>query len=979
MKKQTIFFNICAIILICLLFNNCTQIASDSGDVVFGDSIYLADVPPQPGQDTWKFIDDLKSPLWTKLNWQLREAGPGETDLSKGITIKKNFPDAGGRLETAYTDLVDFLSAGNIPSDKGQYVIETARVGGLEGEAFRLEISEEGCRIVAGDTEGIRRGIFQVEEEMLRSGGPFLPLATISKKPVVIRRISRCVYGPIKRPPAMRDELLDTVNYYPDNYLNRLAHEGVNGLWLTVDFRDLVATKFNPGVAGDAVKRFNKLQQTIDQCLRYGIRTYIFTIEPRAWGNRPPYFQDIGVLDKYPELGGVRRGDVVHFCPMSQTAQQYLYKVVNTIFSKVPDLGGIINISHGERTTTCASALSASGGGVIDCPRCSGKEPWEILHASLSAMEKGMHDAAPDAELISWHYMGTSKLYPDWVFDIPAHTPPGVILQFQFETGVTKTVFGRHLVGGDYWLATPGPSERFERQAMTAREHGTPVSAKIQTGNSHEVATTPYIPAPSLIYRKFSAMHRLGVSHTMLGWYFGNYPGLMIKSAGELSFDPFPESEDAFLNSLSRVYWKEEDVSKAVEAWKYFAEGYGNYPLQAMMGYYGPMHDGPVWPLLLKPADAPLVPTWQIGSSSTLKPWPLSGDRIGECLWDGGDQRGGSMEDVLTLKETVELCRLMSSDWDKGVNILRGLEEKYINDRERILDIGVARALGIQFRSGYNILRFYLLREEMLRQEGSERLEILSQLEEIVKEEMEMDRELLELCENDSRLGFHSEAEGYKYFPAKIRWRIEQLESVLENDFHEVEKFIKKGKLLFPEFTGKEPEGAVTYANSVESSSWTEEGFVVPVESDWQSFSYGRGSSGINWAGAYDQDALYIILTDIAKSDQSALSAVTGLTVKIEARRLWPFARYSYVFDDEQNSTEEVRRVEASGKKYVIVRIPLRTFWWEDEKTHPVRLDIRINIKGAGGYSWRPNNPVTSRLVFGTDNPADLGWLVFKE
>jgi len=73
----------------------------------------------------------------------------------------------------------------------------------------------------------------------------------------------------------------------------------------------------------------------------------------------------------------------------------------------------------------------------------------------------------------------------------------------------------------------------------------------------------------------------------------------------------------------------------------------------------------------------------------------------------------------------------MSTGWDKGVAILARLEPKYINEPERILDIGVAKALGIQLRSGYNILNFYMLREEMLRMEGKERMNILKQLENI--------------------------------------------------------------------------------------------------------------------------------------------------------------------------------------------------------------------------------------------------------
>ena len=52
----------------------------------------------------------------------------------------------------------------------------------------------------------------------------------------------------------MRDELMDNVDYYPDQYLNRLAHEGVNGLWLTIEFRDLVATTYTPDAGKDGEK-----------------------------------------------------------------------------------------------------------------------------------------------------------------------------------------------------------------------------------------------------------------------------------------------------------------------------------------------------------------------------------------------------------------------------------------------------------------------------------------------------------------------------------------------------------------------------------------------------------------------------------------------------------------------------------------------------------------------------------------------------
>ncbi len=967
-------WSIYSIMFILILSGSCSQRNGNEITSVFGDSLFLASVPPQP-EDVWKFvIDDLKSPLWTMHDWEPKTPNNLQADLSKGVNLKKNFPDPGGHLESAYEDLLTFLSAGDVPADSDGYVIETLTKNDLEGEAFRLEINIKGCRILAGGTEGIRRGIFHLEDEMLRQRAPFLPLGTVEKEPVIQRRISRCYFAPTKHLPRMLDELMDDEDYYPVNYLNRLAHEGVNGLWLNVIyFRDLVSTKYTPEAGKDADKRLEKLRQIVDKCLRYGIKIYIFTIEPHAWGDNPPMQYDIHTLSDYPEMGGHKSRGYVNFCPFSESSQNYLYESVNKIFKAVPGLGGMINISHGERPTTCLSAVYSTDDykGKINCPICSKKKPWEILYSSTSAMERGMHDAAPDAELISWLYMPQPQRYVtgapyslgEWVYDIPAHTPEGVILQFNFESGVTRQEFGKLLVGGDYWISNPGPSSRFEDIANVARENETRVSAKIQTGNSHELASVPFVPVPSLFYRKFSAMHKLGVTHTMLCWLHGGYPGIMNKLVGLLSMEPLPSDENMFLHQLASIYWKKEDVSKVVEAWKHFSDGYENYPLTNMFQYYGPMHDGPVWPLLLKPADAQLSPSWRI-FSSPLKSFPPSGDRIGECIGE-----------ILTLEETVELTKRMTTSWDKGLEIFNTLEKDYLNDHERILDIGMARALGIQFRSGYNILNFYLLREKLLRMEGMERLDLLKQLEEIIHEELETDKQLIELCEKDSRLGFHSEAEGYKYFPEKIRWRMQQLRSVLDKDIPEFKKQIRDDKLLFPEYTGKEPAGVVAYA--ISSAGFSGSG--VPEGLQWQPFSFGAENSGSQWAATYDKDTLYVIVSDKADTDKPLnSSAISSVTVRIEPRRLWSSTQYVFNTSEENRLGNRIRIMKETDKYYVIARIPFNNFWWNKEESHPIRIDVRVQKRDVGTSSWCPNNPVASRLMFGTENPADLRWLVFK-
>jgi hypothetical protein len=265
---------------------------------------------------------------------------------------------------------------------------------------------------------------------------------------------------------------MDDVDYYPDAYLSRLAHEGVNGLWMTIEFRDLCRTSLiepHP----DAEKRLHKLRRTVDKCLRYGIKTWVFCIEPASFKPEDP------IMEKYPELRSASDGGGGYcFCTGSDIADRYLYESTNWLFSQVPGLGGLINISYGERATTCLSSIHGDSDDPLDCPRCGRIPRWQILHRSLGAMQRGMREANPDAELISWFYMPHAGTHPDWMFDVAGHMPEGVILQYNFESGALKTQAGKVRCGGDYWLSHVGPSANFARIAERAGNAGTQLSAK---------------------------------------------------------------------------------------------------------------------------------------------------------------------------------------------------------------------------------------------------------------------------------------------------------------------------------------------------------------------------------------------------------------------------------------------------------------------------------------------------------------------
>jgi len=925
--------------------------------------------------DSWLFVEELKEPLWEKHPWTPRSVRVGEADLSGGLKLHDNFPDPGRVLETVISDLKRFCRAGDIALN-GTYAIELEKNNGLGLEAFRVVVSADGCSVVAGGTEGMRRAIFYVQELMQQAGGPFLPLGDTERYPFVGNRISRCFFGPIKRPPLNRDELTDDMDYYPDEYLNRLAHQGVNGLWLTVSFRDLCRTRFFPSFGKDSDRRLEKLRRSVAKCARYGIRLFAFAIEPRSFGAGSSQIPVAAATD-HPELLGHREGDIQYFCTGSEAGLAYLEESTRCLFQSVPGLGGLINISYGERPTHCYSGSHLFFDN--NCPRCSKKAPAEVFATTADAMARGMHSVSPDAEFISWLYVPQIRETPGIdptavkaeIQNIAAHTPSSTTLQINFESEGKEMQLGRECDVLDYSLAHVGPSQLFDQCAEAAVRNGARASAKLQVGCSHEVATVPYVPVPGNIYRKYRRMRELGVTTAMQCWYFGNYPSLMNRAASRCSFEPFPETEDAFLAELAAPEWG-GDSATVVEAWKLFRDAYGQFPANLNYSYYGPSHNGLTWPLHLTPADSSLAPSWLLGFAP-------SGDRIGECI-----------SYFQSFGEVLELSRRVADGWEQGVALLRPLMT-HGPGSERLREIGVAEALGLQFRSAANILRFYALREELPWQSAQHQKESLGQMRNLVADEIRLGLRLADLADTDSRLGFHSEAEGYKYSPDELRQRAASLKKLLETGFEEASRELGRKDNLYDQFCGKHPLGPTVKCPRLDVLD------EIPWDRLPQHVVSGPTESlpGFVWQTANDGDRIYFHIAcphanPLPPPDTTSWADgmdADRVLILVEPRRLWPPVRFHVdgagrLFHDDMRCTMDSRtkvRVKRSTTHWeAVLEISMDSLREPELAGRPMRINVqRPHHLGQDNVSWIPLNPLRSRLQFGAHNPADLGWLLF--
>ncbi len=700
--------------------------------------------PPSPSPRESAFVAELQTERPLYLPAPDRKLRPPEClDLSTGVRFGA-LPDE--LLASAWHELRRTLPE----NPAGPEVVLTRPAAAGSRECFRLTTAPGRIEIGGDTTEALRRGIYELQSRALAS--PFLPFGTSEYTMRIRNRISRGFFSPIKRPPFQLDELLDDFDYYPEAYLERLASEGINGLWITVKWREICATPF---IAADPQrgKRLEKLNTVVEKCRRYGIGIWAFSIEPAAWAPGEP------LLRHYPELGGARIGNDLAFCPTSAVAEEYLYTATFDLFRSVEHLAGILNITHGERATNCLTALECTEDIPVECPRCGRIPKPEIIANTLRPMFRGMIDANPAAQLISWFYMPQAAPRAPWVFELPHAIPEGVILQYNCESNAAVEQLGKIRRGGDYWLSIPDPAEDFVRIARGAREHHIGCCAKLQVTCSHEVATVPFVPVPSLLFEKYRALRELGVEHACQCWYFGNSPGLMNQAANLLSREPFFPTEDEFLQSLTRPQWG-ESATQVASALRNFARAYEHYPVSNQMQYYGPAHCGLAWPLHLRLEGTPLAPTWR-------PDFAPSGDTIGECL------------DNHTLREAIVLFDRLSCEWSEGMERLRAVP---LRNPEQEKDFGVCRALELQFAGAGQILRFYELRRQFLF-EGNR--DVLPELETIVGAEIDRSRELAVLARQDSRLGFHSEAERHLYYPELLEWRCKQLQQLLETDLAE--------------------------------------------------------------------------------------------------------------------------------------------------------------------------------------------------
>ncbi len=912
---------------------------------VFTDPYYY-------NQPPMTFVDELKKPIHitAPVNFGKRRIEPCETDVS-GLYILEKYPDDRDNvLKTVYDDFDRFLKVYKIGGTRFPIVIKKENTECFE--AYRIEIKREEIRISANDTEGIRRAIICLEDELRRSEAPFLTLRVIQRKPCVKSRITRCFFSPINRPPKFGDELSDDIDYYPDEYLNRLMHDGTNGVWIYTRFSDILPSDIIEEYGKGYEKRIEKLNKVIAKCTAYGIGVYIFAIEPFAL--------EPDIAPNHLDMAGdITYNGGRYFCCSSEKGKAYCHEAGKKLLELAPGLKGLISITYGERPTSCSWSIRGNSDysepkSVCTCPRCRDKSPGQILADTVEALRSGAREVRSDFETISWTY-GHRLWETEDILDYVDRAPEDAILMQNFDDMGFEEQLGKRRLSTDYWLSYPGPSPLFVNTAKRAMEKGKTMYAKMQVCCSHEIATVPYVPVPGILFDKYKGARDYNVEGVMQCWYFGNYPSIMSKTAGELSFmDDFSDKE-GFLESIAEIYFGKLRAKQVVKAWNFFESGYKNYPINIMFSYYGPMHDSVVWKLSLLPKNLEPARTWQLVD-------PNDGDRICDALLSGH-----------TLEEAYTLCDTMRIGWHKGIEVLSGIAAEHPDEKEHF---NVAKAIDILFDSGTNILEFYILRDLLGRQAGN-LSDILEKMQSIVRREIQNSLDIIPLCKDCPSLGFHTEAEGYKFFPLKLEDRINSLKELLNREFPLVKKRLEDKKAPLEYYEGVEQhEGLKRYM--MQKGTLEEAG--------WENI----GNSGKHkFRMAYEGRKLYL---ELSSEDDDALFIVSpefrltkpDVNMRFNKNGFAYFSQTEYMFNQmlRERAEEELRKyrnVEIGEGSGVHLKFTLDTDELGLDRIRPMKMRFVVNETEKWCTGFRESGPeIMPMITLGKYDtiPDEFGWII---
>jgi hypothetical protein len=279
----------------------------------------------------------------------------------------------------------------------------------------------------------------------------------------------------------------------------------------------------------------------------------------------------------------VAEGEWAAVCTSAPEVRAGLRDGVSQLCKAVPELGGFFSISASENLTNCWSHYQGA-----NCPRCKTRSAGEVIADVNAAFYEGIQAAGGKQRMNVWDWGWQDA----WAAEAIEKLPAGVSLQSVSEWSLPIERGGIKTVIGEYSLSSIGPGPRALKHWAIAKKRGLRVVAKIQTGNSWELSSAPYLPVVENVARHVEGIRKAGVEDLMLGWTLGGHPSPNMEAIAEIT-------AGGSIESLAKRRFG-ADGDAVVAFWRGCSAAFREFPFHDSTVYNAPQQMGPANPLWLK-------------------------------------------------------------------------------------------------------------------------------------------------------------------------------------------------------------------------------------------------------------------------------------------------------------------------------------------------------------------------------------------
>lgn len=536
---------------------------------------------------------------------------------------------------------------------------------------------------------------------------------------------------------------------FPVGLLQRLNKQGINGVWLHVVLHQLTSSKIFPELGTDHEIRLTNLRKLAKRAEKYGIKIYLYINEPRA--------MPLSFFKGRESLMGYRDKDFATLCTSVPLVRQWIKESLANIFTTVPELGGVFTISASENLTNCWSHQQGD-----QCPRCSKRQPADVIAEVNKIIADGVWQGNPDAKVIVWDWGwpdGTAWGKNRWAADIIEKLPDNVYYMSVSEWSKPLQRGGIHAKVGEYSMSVVGPGPRALRLWDIAKKRNLRTIAKVQVNNTWELSAIPYLPVMNLIAEHIKNLQNENIDGLMLSWSLGGYPSPNLELVKYIQDHPSRNIAQSLLELANNRYGN-KSAPDVIKAWNAFSSAFTEFPYGLSI-YYAPMNYGPSNPLYVEPT----------GKKATMLGFPF--DKLDQ--WRG----------IYPAEVLADQFKKLADEWETGLPYF----EKAIAHAESpdqkanaIEDYRFATTAWIHFKSTANQIRFTMARDSLLTKD-LEQKEIeakLKSIKDIAMDEKQLARQMYQISKEDSRIGFEA-SNHYYYFPLDFVEKVINCEYILNH------------------------------------------------------------------------------------------------------------------------------------------------------------------------------------------------------